>query len=405
VSDLEIECVRVFAVGPDIPRYSWAWNMDEQFMTNTIVQVVTRGGLEGVSGAISFSEHGFSSAVAETLRRMAPDIIGANPLEREALWYRMRKLDFPLAPQAQSLIDIALWDLAAKHARLPLYQLLGGARSRIPSYASTPMMRDNQAYLDLVAELKAQGFRAIKFHCWCDIERDLDMARAVQARFGDDPELRFMLDVEMRYSREQALRAAQALEDLDFAWFEAPLIDSDLRGYRDLRRRVNIPIIPAGNWVLAPGLIEVAIEMGCWTSARIDVTVVGGFTPARQIMSLAAANGMNVEVQSWGYTLTQAANLHLMLAYTNCTYFEQAVPHAAYEYGALDVIRTDSSGHVAAPLGPGLGIRLDWDRIREATFHSYEITGKDRTAKAAVNPARPPAVARRRSRSSRRAEP
>src|SRR5262249_8620730 len=152
--------------------------------------------------------------------------------------------------------------------------------------------------------------------------------------------------------------------------------------------RVGIPIIPAGNWVLAPGLIEVAIGMGCWTSARIDVTVVGGFTPARQVMALAAANGMNVEVQSWGYTLTQAANLHLMLGYANCTYFEQAVPPAAYEHGAPDAIRTDATGHVAAPPGPGLGIRLDWKQIEAATFLSYEVTAADRAPSPQAGPPR-----------------
>jgi L-alanine-DL-glutamate epimerase-like enolase superfamily enzyme len=185
-----------------------------------------------------------------------------------------------------------------------------------------------------------------------------------------------MLDVEMRYSPADAHRAARRLEQLDYAWFEAPLIDTDLAGYQELRRRVNIPIIPAGNWLLAAGLIEAAIQLGCWSSARIDTTIVGGFTPARKIMALAAANSMNVEVQCWGYTLTQAANLHLMLANHNCTYFEQAVPFGPYEFGSLDVIRTDSEGYVHAPTGAGLGIRVDWDAIKKASFLSYELSPK-----------------------------
>lgn len=371
MKDLEIDRIEVYAVGPETARYRWVWNMAEQFMTNTIVRVFTKGGLEGVAGAISFSEYGFSSAVAETLRRMVPDLIGASPLEREALWYRLRKLDFPTAPQAQSLMDIALWDLAAKHANLPLYQFLGGARSRVLSYASTPLLEDSDAYVDAVGDLKSRGFKAIKFHCWCDPERDLEMVRAVHARHGD-PLLRFMLDVEMRYTPADALRAARVLEELDYAWFEAPLLDTDLQGYRELRRRVNVPIVPAGNWLLAPGLIEAAIRMGCWSSARIDVTIAGGFTPARKIMAVAAANSMNVEIQCWGYTLTQAANLHLMLAYDNCTYFEQPIPFEPYEHGAIDVIRTDSEGYVKAPPGPGLGVRMDWEAVKDAAFLNYE---------------------------------
>jgi L-alanine-DL-glutamate epimerase-like enolase superfamily enzyme len=373
---LEIDKIEVYAIGPEITRYKWVWDMTEQFMTHTILRVYTRGGLEGVAGAISFSEYGFSSAVAETLRRMAPDLLGISALDREALWHRFRRLDFPTAPQAQSLMDIALWDLAAKAADMPLYQFLGGARSKILSYASTPLLESEQAYIDAVADLKARGFKAIKFHCWCDIVRDLPMVKAVHRKFGSDPSLRFMLDAEMRYSPADALRAGKVLEELDYAWFEAPLIDTDLNGYRQLRRSVSVPIVPAGNWLLAPGLIEAAIQMGCWSSARIDVTVAGGFTPSRKIMAIAAANSMNVEIQCWGYVLTQAANLHLMLAYDNCTYFEQPIPFEPYEFGAIDVIRTDSEGFVHAPSGPGLGIRMDWEAVRSVTFLHYEMTSR-----------------------------
>ncbi len=377
MKDLAIDRIEVYAVGPEVARYRWVWNMAEQFMTNTVIRVFTKGGLEGIAGAISFSEYGFSSAVAETLRRMAPDLLGQTPLEREALWHRMRRLDFPTAPQAQSLMDIALWDLAAKHADMPLYQFLGGARSKVLSYASTPLLEETGKYVEAVGDLKAQGFKAIKFHCWCDPRKDMEMVRAVTARYGGDPSLRFMLDVEMRYTPADAYRVARELEELDFEWFEAPLLDTELRGYQELRRHVNVPIIPAGNWLLAPGLIEAAIGLGCWSSARIDTTIVGGFTPARKIMALAAANSMNVEVQCWGYTLTQAANLHLMLAYDNCTYFEQAVPFEPYEFGSRNFIRTDAQGYVHAPAGSGLGIEVDWDQIRKASFLTYEITPKD----------------------------
>ena len=90
-------------------------------------------------------------------------------------------------------------------------------------------------------------------------------------------------------------------------------------------------------------------------------------------MAVAAASSMNVEIQCWGYTLTPAANLHLMLAYDNCAYFEQPIPFEPYEYGARNFIRTDPEGHVHAPPGPGLGIDMDWEAVRKASFLSYEI--------------------------------
>jgi L-alanine-DL-glutamate epimerase-like enolase superfamily enzyme len=90
---------------------------------------------------------------------------------------------------------------------------------------------------------------------------------------------------------------------------------------------------------------------------------------------------MNCELQCWGYTLTQAANLHLMLARDNCSYFEQPVPYTVFEAGSLDVIRTDEEGYVHAPPGDGLGIRADWSAIESASLISYELsTGSEAVA-------------------------
>ena len=123
--DLTIDRIGVYAVGPKTERYTWASDMSEQYMTNNIVRIHTRGGLEGIGGAASYTEYAFDRAVAETMRPMLWPLLGASPLDRAALWDRLWTLNIPLAPQAQSAIDIALWDLAAKAAGLPLYRLLG----------------------------------------------------------------------------------------------------------------------------------------------------------------------------------------------------------------------------------------------------------------------------------------
>jgi L-alanine-DL-glutamate epimerase-like enolase superfamily enzyme len=188
-----------------------------------------------------------------------------------------------------------------------------------------------------------------------------------------DKGLALMLDVEQRYTRDQALVAAQRLEPLGLSWFEAPLLDTDLEGYRQLRRHTAVPIIPAGNTVLDLAGIERGLAMGAWSAARIDVTIAGGITPARKIMALAEAHNTTCELQCWGYTLTQAANLHLMLAYPNCRYFEQPAPYPAFEHGALDVIRPDAGGDVRVPDAPGLGIGIDWPAVEAATIHRLEV--------------------------------
>ena len=160
---------------------------------------------------------------------------------------------------------------------------------------------------------------------------------------------------------------------MGFRWFEAPLPDTDIEGYREIRRRSTVPLIAAGNTWLDLQMLANALRRDCWSALRVDATICGGITPIRKIMGLAEAHGMTVEVQCWGYTLTQAANLHVMLAFGNCTYFEQPVPYPSFEYGSCNVIRTDAQGYVHAPAGPGLGIEVDWPAIERAAIMHFEV--------------------------------
>jgi L-alanine-DL-glutamate epimerase-like enolase superfamily enzyme len=242
----------------------------------------------------------------------------------------------------------------------------------VPAYASTPLLADAKAYVEYCAARLDEGFTAVKFHCWCEPSRDLPMVETVHGAMADKG-LALMLDVEQRYTRDQALLAAKRLEPLALTWFEAPLLDTDLEGYRELRRHTAMPIIPAGNTVLDVAGIERGLAMGAWSAARIDVTIAGGITPARKIMGIAEAHNTTCELQCWGYTLTQAANLHVMLAFANCRYFEQPAPYSAFEYGALDVIRPDARGEVGVPDAPGLGIGIDWPAIEAATIDRLEV--------------------------------
>ncbi len=127
-----------------------------------------------------------------------------------------------------------------------------------------------------------------------------------------------------------------------------------------------------GNTVLELSQVARALELGAWSMARVDATIAGGITPTRKVMALAEAHRTTVEVQCWGYTLTQAANLHLMLGYGNCSYFEQPSPYPVFEYGTHTPIRTDGDGFVHAPKGPGLGIEVDWPAIERASLLHFE---------------------------------
>ena len=363
---MKITRIEVRSVAPEVQRFTWSFDLPEQFMTNTVVKIETDHGIDGVGATSNYTSYDFDRYTAETIRHLAPILIDRDPLERERLWHDLRPRVFPLSPGALAAVDVALWDLAARVQEKPLYELLGAQRTSIPAYASTPLMDDVPAYLELIRQRLEMGFTAVKFHCWCLPEKDLELCRAARETF---PEVAFMHDVENNYSHEDALTVARELETLDFTWFEAPFPDWDLDGYRQLTSQVDVPIIPSGNWLMDLQSFGHAVVSGAWTRARTDITCLGGLTPARQALQLCEAQGIGCEVLGWGNTLISAANLHLMLSNDCCSYFEQSVPYEPYEYGMLDVIRTAADGRVTAPDAAGLGVRVDWDAMDAATVH------------------------------------
>ena len=160
-----IDRAEVFLVGPAVERYTWAEGMTEQYMVNIILRLTAKGGLQGIAGAAMITPHGFDRSVGEALRAVLPDVVGASPAYREALWHRLRNFGTPMVPQAHSLIDIALWDMAARHAGLPLYQLLGG-RSRdgvlVYGHANGRDVDDTSAEVGRYIE---QGYLAVRAQC------------------------------------------------------------------------------------------------------------------------------------------------------------------------------------------------------------------------------------------------
>ena len=285
---MHITKVEIRTVAPPVDRFTWSDDLPDQYSTNTVVRIYTDEGIEGVAGVWNATSFDFERYTAESIRHLAPILLGKDPLLREHIWHEIRPRVFPLPPQSLAAIDIALWDLAGKVAGLPLYRLLGGARDKIPAYASTPLFEDVESYLKNAEEFIAQGFKAIKFHTWCIPELDLELARAVRKQYpGND--VAFMLDAENNYDRDGALRVAQELEAMGFTWFEAPLHDSDLDGYRELTSRVTIPILPSGNWFQDLHTFAEALHSKAWGRARTDAAMMGGITQTNKAIALTEA--------------------------------------------------------------------------------------------------------------------
>ena len=200
-----------------------------------VVVVRTDEGIEGYG--FGWGIKGGRRLAEEIAAVFKPELLGEDPLDRERLWHKAMKADrwgghTPFT--AYGPLDVALWDITAKKAGLPLYKLLGGYRTKVLAYASSPVFGTPEEYANQAVEAKAKGYRAYKLHPPGDPDLDIECCRAVRRAVGDDMIL--MSDPVAAYDHEQALRVGRALERLNFYWLEEPLHDYDVHGYVELCR-------------------------------------------------------------------------------------------------------------------------------------------------------------------------
>ena len=381
--DLDIVRARVYAVvPPSTPPYRWTGLDGYVRVTDNILRLTARNGLEGVASNTSNVPQDETAsttgredrALADRLGTLARSVLGTNALERESHNERCLAESNDPRRRGESLIDVALWDLVGKALGLPLWSLLGGARHVIAAYASTPVLEAVEDYEELLTDLTERGFGATKIHVWCEPERDLELIRYLAPRF--EGRMRLMLDVEQRYSFDDAVTMGRELARHGALWFEAPLPDTDLEAYVELREAIDVPVICAGNTVNAPGQLDAGLAMGAWSSLRTGPTHAGGISAARRAMALAEARGANVELQSYGYEGRKLASLHLALGCGNCSFFEMPVPLEHYEYETRCPPRPDAEGLMHAPKGSGLGLEMDWQKIETDAFVCHDLTGE-----------------------------
>ncbi len=361
--------VEIHAVGTENTTARYSGREEAWKEVNNILRITTGDGFEGISGVDSYYQGQFSDEHLLELQGVAADLIALQSLDPVEVGTMLERTRPDLSDAVRSSIDIALWDLAARKAGRPVYELLGAKRDSMEPYASLPFYDSLPEYVEAVNEYAKLGYTTFKFHVWGLIEEDVRLVELVQQTFGDAP-YRFMIDLEGAYDLEDALRLGGQMDEELFVWLEGPIDDELLAQYGDLRSRLAIQIIPAGYSIYSPEFIRQGIETGAWDAGRFDATTVGGISKALELLMIANDAGMSIEIQSWGHSLAQAANLHLMLANERTRYFEAPMPKEAFEFGMTNGDLLDR-GRVVAPDGPGLGINVDWDRLATADFHVY----------------------------------
>jgi D-arabinonate dehydratase/D-galactarolactone cycloisomerase len=305
---------------------------------------------------------------------LAPIVIGCDPREVTLLWERMyagmrvRGHDTGFYLEAISGIDIALWDLTAQAAGIPLYQALGGAfRNPVRVYASgipaLPLDASDEEWEDLqrsAKEIKERGFTALKVALGQGIAGDLRSTRLIREAVGSD----FILfaDAAGVYDVAQALRIGSALQDLNYGFFEMPIAPELLDGYERISKHLKIPL--ALDSLANRFQVKDFLMRGALGVVQPDVCRAGGVTESRRIAELADTFGAAFAPHvSIGSNIHFTATAHLAAAMPNTLIGEFWCGNNPLGDELSETPLDLQNGYLRAPEAPGLGVIIRADRL------------------------------------------
>ena len=184
---------------------------------------------------------------------LAPHLIGRDPDAREKIWDDLKREVRAYDHMGHGPLDIALWDLAGKQVGLSVARLLGGFRTRLPTYASTYHGQDEpggldtpEAFAHYAVACKEKGFAGFKIHGWHDgdVRREIAQCPAVRAAVGDGYPLMIDPACQLRTWMD-ALSVGPACDEADYFWYEDPYRDSGVapEGHKRLRERLKTPLL------------------------------------------------------------------------------------------------------------------------------------------------------------------
>ena len=337
-----------------------------EFVVST---VTTDAGISGTGFAYTLGIGG--TALRELVDTyLTPLVLGADPRDVERIWTRcwweLHGLGSAgMTRFALAAIDIALWDILAKHAGVPLYRLLGGSRDRIPAYGSGINMHlDGEPLLDQMRGFLARGYRAVKMKVGRDNpEEDVERVGSVRRLIGSN--VRLMLDANQKWTAGEAIQRAAMLRPFDPFWLEEPILADDRVGHVHVREVTGVPIA-IGETLYTRYEFADYMRAGAVDIVQADITRVGGFTEWMKIARM--AEGFNLPVAPH---FMMELSVHALCGAPNGLILEDLQGGSLTDLGILAEPIRVVNGEISPPARPGHGIAFD-----PAALRRYEVIGK-----------------------------
>ncbi len=323
-----------------------------------LVHANTDAGLAGLGFAV-VAGPGAATVRALIDAEVSALVVGADPRHPEkrfaAAEAYFRGVGFAgVVARAYSAVDVALWDLKAKAAGVPLWELLGAARSAAPFFASD--VAPGRPAADVVKAAKPllkQGATAIRIEVGGgDVRADADRVREINDGLGDDAAV--CVAAEGRFDLGTAEALTHFFEDVGVEWFEDPLPATDAIGYAKLAGMAEIPIAVGSSFATRDRFFQ-TVRDGVIRVVRPDVGRLGGITPVLKVAAVAEAFGVSVSpVRLPEVGVQLACGLPAVTRVDRVDWLADVFP---------GTVRA-TEGKLVPPAAPGLGLELAPDAER-----------------------------------------
>jgi len=354
----QIIAARAFLV--DIPVETLRTDAMQSFVKQEtiFVELSTDDGLTGLGYSYTIGTGG-RAVLSMLTDHLLADVIGADCARPEAIWQAALGTTRATAvgaitSLALAALDTAVWDVRAKAAGLPLWQLAGGHCEQVKLYDTEGgwLHIDTDALVAGAEVSRAAGWHGVKVKVGKPhVAEDVERLRAVRAAIGDQMDL--MVDANQAFSRAEAVRRAAAYEHVDLAWFEEPMPADDVIGHQYLASHTTIPVA-VGETMYSIGQFAEYLMRGAASVIQVDVARIGGITPWLKVAHLAEA--CNVRVCPH---FLMELHVSLAAAVSNGGYVEHIPQLRGITRTEMEII----DGFAVAPSSPGLGIDWDLDAI------------------------------------------
>ncbi|MCY3833822.1 MAG: galactonate dehydratase [Chloroflexi bacterium] len=339
-------------------------------------------------GCVGWGEpivEGQAGTVRGAVEDMADFLIGRDPRHIEDIWQTLFRARFyrggPVMMSAIAGLNQALWDLKGKYHGVPVYDLLGGkVRDRIQVYAG--LSGDSPAEVAAQAQQrKDEGLRAVKMGAvntvhYMDSFQHIDEAvarvAAVRGQVGND--FSIAVDFHGKVHKPMAKMLIRELEPYHLMFVEEPILPMHNESLRDIKRSTTIPIATGermySRWDFKTILAEGSVDI-----IQPDVSHAGGISEVVRIAAMAEAYDVALAPHCPLGPIALAACIQVDAVAYNALIQEQSLGlHYNQSADLLDYLADPSvfdykDGFVSIPIGPGLGITLDEDKIRAASDH------------------------------------